>query len=224
MSPAARHRLFGILAVFHSAVLLAWMRTDFGWVMPAHAQLLWVGLATVWFFWPVILLLHVGRSPARVLIPLTAAVLIGNPSMRIYNATARPAFRLPIWCDLAPPSAAKYYLAYLDARRDAERDLREGKLSLETFGFGAWLITQPLRERYQVEARLVAGCMVDEAILGHARGYNLVAAAEIRKRVGHDILKERMAQPRYELLQVERADLPLGEPADLQPRLAYQHR
>ena len=41
-----------------------------------------------------------------------------------------------------------------------------------------------MREQNQIEVRRVAGCVVDEKILGHAAGYNEISEREIERRVG----------------------------------------
>jgi hypothetical protein len=95
-----------------------------------------------------------------------------------------------------PPSGATgndSESAYQKGRADAENDLKNNRLTLESFGlpapyFGEY--TRLLRERYHLELRQVAGCVPDGRIIGHARGYNEVSMKEIERRYGKDILEQ----------------------------------
>jgi hypothetical protein len=71
---------------------------------------------------------------------------------------------------------------------------------MELSGLGAGGFAEPLRNRYGIETRVVAGCVVDESILGHERGYNVVSAAEIKRCLGVDILDRTSGEPKYELI------------------------
>jgi hypothetical protein len=92
--------------------------------------------------------------------------------------------------------------AYKKGRDDAERDLKAGRLALEIFGlpapyFGEY--TKLLLNRYHIELRQVAGCVSDDQIAGHARGYNEIAMKEIERRYGKDVLEtaRQEASKRY---------------------------
>ena len=69
------HRLFGCLTVLHAALLLLVLLIS----IHSDAKLtewdhqLWVGLATLWFFWPLVLALHPAQSARRVLVPMGVA-------------------------------------------------------------------------------------------------------------------------------------------------------
>jgi hypothetical protein len=84
--------------------------------------------------------------------------------------------------------------AYEAGRRDAARDLRDGKLAFETYGGppppcdGGW--KKMLAESYHIQVRQVAECTVDHLILGHARGYNEVAGAEIDRQFGANFIRK----------------------------------
>jgi hypothetical protein len=83
-------------------------------------------------------------------------------------------------------------IAYKKGHDDAERDLKAGHVAVEIFGlpapyFGEY--TKLLLERYHIELRQVAGCLIDEQIAGHAKGYNEVAMKEIERHYGKDILE-----------------------------------
>jgi hypothetical protein len=82
-------------------------------------------------------------------------------------------------------------------RSDARNDLRAGKLANEGFGLPAsWASTYDrlLRQRYGVESRSVAGCVVTSEIVGHAVGYNEVMDAEIKRRFGADVFERTAAE------------------------------
>ena len=86
--------------------------------------------------------------------------------------------------------------AYEAGRRDAERDVREGRLIYEIYGGppapweGDW--EKLLADKYQIQLKSVAGCVVDRSIVGHARGYNEVSGAEIDRKFGPNfIVKSR---------------------------------
>jgi hypothetical protein len=103
---------------------------------------------------------------------------------------------------IAPQDSDSHSLAYKKGHDDAERDLRAGRLALEIFGlpapyFGEY--TRLLLTRYHIELRPVAGCVIDDQISGHARGYNEVAMKEIERRYGKDMLEtaRQEASQRY---------------------------
>jgi len=80
--------------------------------------------------------------------------------------------------------------SYLAGRAAAQRDIQHGVLATESAGLPAeWSdeYVKLLKSRYGVEDRTVAGCMVDDRILGHMRGYNEVADTEIKRRFGADV-------------------------------------
>ena len=80
------------------------------------------------------------------------------------------------------PAAA----AAREGRREADRDIREGRLSLRTYGFasGGTTSSQKVLERYGVRRQAVAGCVVSPAIVAETAAYNEVMKAEIRRRFG----------------------------------------
>lgn len=84
--------------------------------------------------------------------------------------------------------------AYEAGRRYAEQDIRENCLAVEVSGGppAAWDNdwVRLLRERFQIELRWVAGCLVNYQIIGHERGYNEVSSAEIQRRFGRDVVWE----------------------------------
>ena len=199
MPPRNQHRVLGCLAIVHSAAVITLLvLRPWPWAPPWYDRL-WVGIATLWFLWPLVLLLHSGGSALRVAVPLVLAGLIAIPWWRMYRSDAAVLFGLPMGCTLSPASMTSFFTAYFRGRADARRDIRAGHLALEVSGLGAGEFVKPLKERYGVEARVVAGCVVNETIMGHERGYNVVSAAEIKRRLGVDILNHTSGQPKYEL-------------------------
>jgi hypothetical protein len=200
MSPRNQHRLLGCLAILHSAAILVFMLCRPWPVLPPWFDRVWFGFATLWFFWPIVLLLHVGRSALRAAIPLLIAAVIAIPWWRIYSIEGAMAFGLPMGCTLSPVTLTKFFAAYVRGRADARRDIRDGHVAVEVYGLGAGGLAKPLQERYQIETHVVAGCVVDDYILGHAYGYNRVSAAEVERRSGEQILAPLSGQPRGDFL------------------------
>lgn len=90
---------------------------------------------------------------------------------------------------------------------DAKADLKVGKLVIEQYGLPTPVHAEAerlLRARYGIEARNVAGCIVNKEITEHAEGYNRVMKAEIARRFGADVF-ERTYQ------EVRNADTPAFE-------------
>jgi hypothetical protein len=193
---AREHRRLGWLAVLHSALLLA-MFVGFTYGIarwPGWLFRLWVGFVTLWFIWPVILVIHHGRSLLRFLIPVTLGVLFLVPCMRDYEYGAPFVLGLfPPGVRFSPRGVLTYALAYRSGRADAENDLRVGRVVIEMYGFpteGEAEFRGRLRKQYQIELRRVAGDTdIDEKVLGHARGYNKVSEAEIKRRYGNEVVQ-----------------------------------
>src|SRR5882757_9220927 len=130
------HRIFGCVAVLHAASLsvfiLLWM-FHYGSTSLVQERL-WVGFATLWLLWPIILALHAGRSIFRFGIPFVISLLILIPSIREYPRTAPYSFGLPPSVDLSPHSIGEYLVAYRLGRLDAKKDIQSGRLVIETDG------------------------------------------------------------------------------------------
>ena len=87
-------------------------------------------------------------------------------------------------------------IAVQRGRSDARADLHAGNLATESFGKPAHyrpVYHRLLKDRYGVDSRVVAGCGVDNRIIGHASGYNEVMCAEIRRRFGKDVFERTAA-------------------------------
>jgi hypothetical protein len=83
--------------------------------------------------------------------------------------------------------------AYHKGRADARSELSKGVLAIESFGLPPpWvrLYEKILKERYGIEDRTVAGCMVNDEIIGHAKGFNEVMEREIKKRWPEDVFEQ----------------------------------
>jgi hypothetical protein len=84
--------------------------------------------------------------------------------------------------------------AYEAGRREAELDIREGRLMIMMYGGPppAWLdeCAKLLQQRYGIRLKDIAGCVVDYQIIGRERGYNEVSRAEIQRRFGRDVAEE----------------------------------
>jgi hypothetical protein len=77
------------------------------WLWRLHH--LWVGLASLWLLWPLVLALHPGRSALRLALPLGISVAFLIPCTRAYRAMAPVTFDLPI---------IHYVVSYYDRNGD----------------------------------------------------------------------------------------------------------
>lgn len=65
---------------------------------------------------------------------------------------------------------------------------------LEGYGMGGGFtppappFTQEAREKYRLKVEPIAGCGVDQYILGHAQGYNTASLSEIKRRYGSGVI------------------------------------
>src|ERR1039457_2587750 len=75
----------------------------------------------------------------------------------------------------------------------AHFDVARGHYEILSLGFPApWRseYARILRERYGIELRVVAGCVVSPQLLAYTVGYNLVSMAAANHRFGPDIFRE----------------------------------
>jgi hypothetical protein len=87
--------------------------------------------------------------------------------------------------------------AYRAGRADAQRDLRRNYFAVEIYGrepVYAEEYSKHAERRYGIHVKRVAGCIVDEDILGHAKGYNEISEPEIHRRFGKDVLLKAEAE------------------------------
>jgi hypothetical protein len=188
------HRILGCLAVAHAGLLLFVPSTlGDGWM--SWTLRLWVGLATLWFLWPLVLALHPAQSARRVLIPLGFAAPFVFLWFRLYSSDlGPPVFGLPEFVHLTPHSMLQYAISYRTGWADANKKAKTAGLSLEAYGFGTFTPGAPgfSRETLKqcgIEINHVAGCVVDTQIVGHANGYNIAMIAEIKRRFGNGVVK-----------------------------------
>jgi hypothetical protein len=212
-SPSARaYRRLGYLALAHAiAVFVGFLVSEGGIVLRPDVEVgitwrmrLWIALITLWFFWPLVLALHRGRSALRfALFTLIGAVLLW-PSLQFYNTFAPEALGLPFGMRMTPVSAWKYTSAYLAGRREAKKDVSAGILAIEDAGrlpgYERW-DAPILRERFKIEIKTIAGSVVDETSIGHRDGYNDVSCLEIDRRFGWnrvDAARDEALQEQYD--------------------------
>lgn len=183
------HRLLGCAAVLHAVlIVMAW----FGW-LPLPTSWGWFAFATAWLVWPIVLIVHSGRSVLRIVVPLLISLLILS---RVFDEYC---FRAPIVFGVPPGVGLGEISNYLSARRageaQAKDDLRKGRLALETYGLPMpEEYAQILRNRYGIEVRPIAGDTdVTAKVIGHEEGYNKVSEPEIIRRFGNGVI-ERAAE------------------------------
>jgi hypothetical protein len=184
------HRVLGAAAICHAAVVSAVII-----VMFFHGEFpsgpLWVAFVTSWLVWPVLLLLHRGRSLRRVTIPVLISLILLWPAWRDYQISAPAAVGLPLGVRLSPRDLLDYFTAHRAGRAQAEKDLHSGVLAVESYGFPLPPeYADILRDRYGVELRPIAGDTdVTAKVLGYAEGYNELSKAEVRRRFGDGVLE-----------------------------------
>lgn len=205
----ARHvreyKLLGLFAVIHAAIVfgLAWLLQSRNFSQPFwyhHVEVLTAGLSAVWFFWPIILALHVGRSKLRAYAALgLATAIFFLPGLWFFEFSGATLFA-PDMLRLSPYDLGGYAIAYVRGWADARSDAKAGRLFLESYGFGVWTpgappLSEEVRARDHIEINQVANCGVSTYILGHASGYNRAAVREITRRFGPGVI----AQAKQEL-------------------------
>ena len=75
----------------------------------------------------------------------------------------------------------------------AHYDTARGNYRILNFGLPpAWLpeYARLLRERYGIELKAVAGCVVSGQLVSYVEAYDKVIATAARRKYGHDIFKE----------------------------------
>lgn len=208
VSPEIRlHRIFSVAAVLHAGLLLAsvsYAMSSDGWPLR-----LWVALTTLWFFWPFILALHVGASvrSAYAAVAISAAV-VALP-MHAYQRFLAPQVLLPDEVSsLSPYYLGPFMVGYVRGWREAKQRAGMQRIVLESYGLGgrytpaAPPFTDEALQRYGIDINPIAQCGVTPFIVGHARGYNTAAVAEIKRRYGSAVItsaeqEEAVRQQRY---------------------------
>ncbi len=92
---------------------------------------------------------------------------------------------------------------YETGRQEANTDLEQGKLCWKLCGQPAAydnLFKQVLKEEYQVDLLVVAGCGVPDELGQNVKGYNEIMKAEMLKRFHEDIIRlaEEKAKQQFE--------------------------
>jgi hypothetical protein len=175
-----------ILHAFGLFVMVRYSLTDFG-------VRLWLGFATLWLLWLVVLPLHPAASLLRVVLPVVVALPILWPSVRQYSRIGGIYFfGLTPGVSLSPTQLIDYFTAKRKGRLEAENELRSGVLAVETAGLPMPNGTiKAIRDRYNIELRYIASDTdVTAKVLGHINGYNEVSQPEIRRRFGTDVVRK----------------------------------
>lgn len=86
-----------------------------------------------------------------------------------------------------------YDAAYRAGRADARRDVARGYFAVEEFGKLPVFYDECVRlaaTRYGIHIRVLAGCIIDDDIEGHAKGYNEISHPAIERHFRKDVLSE----------------------------------
>jgi hypothetical protein len=83
--------------------------------------------------------------------------------------------------------------APIRGRLAAYRDIRQGRY--EVLGYGLPTAWRPeyarcLRERYNINFRPVAGCVVSESLVSYVDAYRSVVDDAVRRKYGRDVFRE----------------------------------
>jgi len=109
---------------------------------------------------------------------------------------------LVVWVELV-----REYTGPVRGRVAAHFDLWRGHYVVLAYGLPSpWRpqYTQLLRERYGIEVRTVALCIVSETLRSYADSYDEVSAAAANQKFGHDVFKEcqESARSKWELERI----------------------
>jgi hypothetical protein len=83
--------------------------------------------------------------------------------------------------------------AFIRGELLARVDVARGRYVVMGYGLpapGVPEYTRLLRERYGVEYRPVAGCLVSKSLISFVSAYNSVSTAAAKRRFGHDMFQE----------------------------------
>ena len=100
--------------------------------------------------------------------------------------------------------------AGLRGRLMARYDLARGHYRVLAYGLpppGVVEYRQLLRERYGVEYRQVALCIVSPSLISYADAYDGVSAAAINRKFEHDVLREGWDEAHKEWQEKHKAEL-----------------
>ena len=219
-SHARLHRTFCVVAVVHAAVILALVfpvYTQGSWLWLSR---LWVGITTLWFCWPVILALHVGRSRRRAYLAMAGSALLLLFPMWSYLSIFGPPVLAPRFGpgSFNPIDIAVFSSGYVSGWIESKQRNQGDTITVEGHGMGGNdtpgipTLSAAAAKRYNLRVNPIALCSVNPYILGRAAGYNAVSARVLKRRYGTDIFDVLarewiLEQERYELAgDVGRAD------------------
>ena len=116
----------------------------------------------------------------------------GSLVVSVFLSAACPKTERQVDKSLKPPVTLT--AAYRQGRTEANIDLAAGRLRYRTYGLAAdWggpnLYAELLRNDYNVELVVVAGCVAPEDLINRTRGYNDAALPVIEARYGKGILE-----------------------------------
>lgn len=76
-------------------------------------------------------------------------------------------------------------------KKDAVRDFNSGIIQLETYGLQKQ--SNPYQDylaKHHIKMKIVAGCIVNDKIIDHAKGYNSKMKQLVNQKLGKDIFQE----------------------------------
>jgi hypothetical protein len=86
---------------------------------------------------------------------------------------------------------------YWKGKSDARTALADGKLILQTCGRQSSysnLYKKLLKERYNIETVLAAGCLITDDISDYIEGYNEIMHQAIKERFGENMLEQTYSE------------------------------
>jgi hypothetical protein len=199
-SQRSAYRVFGYSAIAHSALIFLGLfliiRTrDSQPLWLPSVEILWAGMVTLWFFWPIILALHVGRSAKRAYVSVgVASVIFALPCLQYLRFEGPRVFMPEEMISFSPYDLVPYGISYGQGWIEAKRRSGATPILLEGYGFGgqgtpgAPPFSKEALQKYGIQIDPIAGCGVTPRIQGHARGYNRASVAEIKRRWGPDVI------------------------------------
>ena len=104
---------------------------------------------------------------------------------------------------ITPTATGTTQNPYEIGKQEAEVTIKQNKLGWKHFGEPQAhdaLFKQILKDEYQIDLLIVAGCRVTEELLQNVKGYNEVMKIDILKHFGKDVLPlaEAKAKQQYE--------------------------
>ena len=195
-SPARLHRAFCVAAVVHAAVILALVfpvYTQESWLWLPH---LWVGITTLWFYWPVLLALHVGRPRRRCYIAIGGSALLLLFPMWSYMSLFGPWVLVRDFGprSLNPLEAAVFGGGYVSGWIESKQRNQGDTITIEGYGMGGSetpgvpTLSAGAAKRYNLTLNSTGHCGVNPYIFGRAAGYNAASVRLLKRRYGSDIL------------------------------------